>query len=152
MSIISDIGGKLAKVPDVLKQYERELASAKEILDTEGKRLETLNRENPSWLYYFDEKKSELKGLLNFVKLDVDRVRSKLYKGILNNSSYSLTDRAMNQLVNSEDAYIAVHQIQIEVEEVYDKYCAIVKAFENRGFALRNMTELRVASLEGVEY
>ena len=152
MSIISDIGGKLAKVPQVLQQYESELSKAKDILDTEGKRLETLNRENPSWLYYFDEKKSELKGLLNFVRGDVDRVRSKLYKGILDRSDYKLTDRAIGQLIDSEEAYIAVNQIKIEVEEVYDKYCAIVKAFENRGFALRNMTELRVASLEGVEY
>ena len=151
MSIITDIGGKLSRVPEVLLQYERELAQAKDILDMEGKLLETLNRENPSWLYYFDEKKSELKGLLNFVKGDVERVRAKLYKGILSNNDYTLNDRAINNLINCEDAYIAVHQIQIEVEEMYDKYSAIVRAFESRGYALKHITELRVASLEGVE-
>jgi hypothetical protein len=43
-----------------------------------------------------------------------------------------------------------VYQVLLTVEELQKKYTSVVEAFQARGYALRNITSIRVASMEDV--
>jgi hypothetical protein len=41
-------------------------------------------------------------------------------------------------------------ELYLEVKDLHDRYAAVVDAFRSRGFALNNITKIRVAALEDV--
>ena len=39
-------------------------------------------------------------------------------------------------------------QLYLEVKDLHDRYAGVVDGFRSRGFALNNITKIRVSSLE----
>lgn len=148
MTIITQIGEKFEKLADVLSDYDKELDNIEDILSLKNKTVEKANMENPTWQSYYDQKKIEL-GILNkYFEMEVARVRGKLFYRMKENNQVSLNEREINQYINNEEAYLDIYQISLEVREMYQKYTAVIEAFKTRGYALNNITKLRVASLE----
>ena len=48
----------------------------------------------------------------------------------------------------NEPAYLRMKEYLLEVKELYDKYEAVVNAYQVRGYAINNLTKLRVANIE----
>lgn len=151
MSRIEDLGIKLEKLPDVLAEYDAELEKAEERIDIKGKNLEKANREQPAWLHYYDQRRIELKTLNNYFEMKVKKVRGKLYRSYTEKSMIELTDRAKDKYIDNEVAYLDMYEVYLEINEMYEKYCAVVTAFQQRGYSLNNITKVRVASLEDAE-
>ena len=97
---------------------------------------------------FYDEKRSELKSIVDFVEKKVDAVRGKLLRKYIENYTRDISDRMREKLVDAEPEYIGMHEIYLEAKEVYDKYVSIMDAFKLRGFALRDVTALRINKLE----
>ncbi len=151
MSRIPDLGTKFAKLPDVLAEYDSALDDVEELIRIKGKKLEGANMENPTWQSYYDQKRIELKTLTDYMDMEVARVRGKLFGGYKKGKfSYELNEREINQHINNEEAYLNMYQLYLEVKEMLEKYKAVVDAFTTRGYALNNITKIRVASLEDV--
>lgn len=151
MSRIPDLGEKHALLPDVLAQYEDELIGLDEKLAIKGKRLEVANVENAAWQSYFDQRKIELYTLVKFMDQEVQRVRGKLFRSYKENHSRELNEREIGRYIDNEDAYLLMNQLYLEVKEIHGKFESAVNAFTTRGYALNNITKIRVASLEDVE-
>ena len=150
MSKIPELGAKFKNLPKVLAEYDSALDDVEELIKIKGKKLEGANMENPTWASYYDQKRIELKTLTDFFDMEVARVRGKLFRNYKEKSGYSLNERETNQYVNNEEAYLNMYQMYLEVKEMLDKYKAVVDAFTTRGYALNNITKIRVASLEDV--
>ena len=150
MSRILDIKENLAKLPALLVEYEDALNDYESHLSIQGKRLEKANMENPTWQIYYDQKRIELHTLLKFMDAEVDRVRGKLFRSYKENHSRQLSEREINRYIDNEQAYLSMNEIKLEVQEIHDKYHAVVEAFRVRGYALNNITKARCASLEDV--
>jgi hypothetical protein len=144
----SDHKIKFANLPAMLEQYERELAEAEQHLAIKGKKLEHANRENPTWQHYYDARRIELATLVKYMEMQVARVRGKLFKSYSEHNQRDFSDKAKNQMIDNEPAYLNVYELYLEVEEMYKKYQAVVDAFTSRGYALNNITKIRVAALE----
>mgnify|MGYP001554068142 CR=1 FL=1 len=151
MSRILDISGKLENLVDVLAEYEDALKGVEDHIEVKGKLLEKANVENPAWQNFYDQKKIELHTLMKYMDAEVQRVRSKLFRSFKENHSRELNEREINRYIDSEPAYLTMNELKLEVQEMYDKYSAVVEAFRVRGYALNNITKIRVASLEDVE-
>lgn len=151
MSRIADLGKDYINLPTLLETYENDLTNAKHQLEIKGKKLEIANSENSAWLHYYDQRKVELHTLVKFFKTEEERVRGKIFKSYKENMSRALGEREINRYIDHEDAYLFVHSLLIEVEEVYELYQSTVNAFISRNYALSNITKIRVASLEYVE-
>lgn len=151
MSRIPDLGKKHAELPSILEEYEAEIDNAKPILEIKGKRLEAANTENAAWKNYYNQKRIELYTLTKYFEAEVTRVRGKLFRSYKENHTRELNEREILKYIDNEKAYLDMNELYLEVKEMYEKYQAIVDAFTERGYALTNITKIRVASLEDVE-
>lgn len=158
MSKILDLGDKKSKdlkerfknLGDILAVYDGELKNAEQDLAIKGKSLENANRENPSHYAFYDQRRMELKTLVDYMENQVQRTRGILFKNFTDNYNRELSDRAKNQYIDGEQAYLDIYEIFLEVQDVYRQYESVVEALKLRGYALKNITEIRVHQLENV--
>lgn len=151
MSLIPDLAmkdGVPTGLPDIIANYESELVEAKENLIIKGKTLEKANFENPTWQLYYDQRRVELHTLLKYLDGLVASARGKLFRSYTETYQRDISDRAKDQYINNEPAYLDMYEIYLEIKDVHDRYQAICDAYKSRGYALNNITKIRVASLE----
>lgn len=151
MSLIPDLGPKYKNLPRILQEFEDELQQANAQLEKHGKLLEMCLSENSAHMHYYDERRNRLRTLVKYFKMEVERVRSELYKSYTENYSRALSPQQVSKYIDHEPAYLEIYQILLEVEEVYDQYTSVVENFKSRGFELQYITKLRIASLEFTE-
>ena len=92
----------------------------------------------------------ELKTLVDFVDNQVQRTRGRLFRNFTENFQRDLSDRAKDKYIDGEQAFLDIYEIYLEVKEVYDQYASVVEALKFRGYALNNITKIRVANMENV--
>lgn len=149
MSLKEEFGENYKNLNGMIEPYLADLVNMEPYLKVSGKTLEEANREQPQWFSYFDERRVELHTWLKFFEAEIARVRSKLLKG-MENYALDLSDRMKEKYIDGEEAYLAVYEKYLAIKEVHDQYASAVESFRMRGFALNNITKIRVASLEDV--
>lgn len=148
MSRIADLGDNAEKLSSVLEEYEKALTGVEEVIEIKGKKLEHANRENPTWQLYYDQKRIELSTIVKYLELQINRVRGKHFVRFTETYQRELSDRAKDKYIDNEANVLAWNELYLEAKELYDKYQAVCDAFQSRGYALNNITKIRVASLE----
>lgn len=151
MTRIAALGSKLEHLPDILERYENELDGAELQIKLEGKKLEHANVENASWQVFYDQRRIELKTVVDYLDARVQKIRGRLFRSYTESHQRELSDRAKDKYIDNEQAFLDMYELYLEAKELYNKYQAVVDAFTTRGYALNNITKIRVASLEDVE-
>ncbi len=143
----------LDKIYDLLEMYDAESAEYKENLRIKGKTHGEANRENASWLAYYDERRVELQSVKNYLEMEIAKIRGKLFKAYTEGhmSNVALGERAKDKYIDQEPEYLKRKRAFLEVEELLEKYKSIIRAFEQRGYDLRNLTQLKVAAVDNIE-
>jgi len=149
LSIKRDLGEHYKNLGQMLLPYIAELENKDEDLKIKGKTIEEANREQPQNLSYYDERRVELKTLVRFFECEIARVRSKLLKG-MEQYPRDLSDRMKEKYIDDDESYLSVYEQYLSVKELYGLYESLVDSFRARGFALNNITKIRVAALEDV--
>jgi len=144
-------GIPVERIPDLLHIYEEELKGYEANLKVKGKTIGEANKENASWMAYYDERRIEINSVIKFLEVEIARIRGKLYKSFTEGYPVDLGERAKERYIDNEPAFLKRKKVLLEVEELYSKYQGIVKAFEQRGYDLRNLTQLKVAAIDNVE-
>lgn len=149
MSRIADIKKALKKdtlttLNVLLTEYDLLLKDVEQNISLKGKTLEQANKEQASLLFFYDEKLRELLIIEDFMKAWVDKIRGQLFETIINRSGRDLSDRAINQIIDSKDEYLNAYELYLEIKELAEKFEAVVESYKQRGFSLRNITELRI--------
>lgn len=148
MSVIFDVKPDLTNLVEILDRYETAIQELKGELQLKGKQLALANSENPSYLAYYDERKTELKSIMQFVEMKMDEVRGGIWKRLTEVHSRELTHRDKEVYLKAEPEYLKLYQLFLCVQEMYNRYCVAVEAFIARGFSLRNITNARVAQVD----
>jgi len=148
---ISQLGTTFELLPEVLDGFEKDLELVPNIVAIEGKLLERANVEQAAQQLYYDTKRRELRTILKYVELRKDKVYGQLFKAYTETHSRELSDRGKEKYINNEQEYLTIQEIYLEVEELYEKYDAVIEAFKMRGYALNNITKIRVSSLENTQ-
>lgn len=148
MSIILQIKPDLSNLGDILDTYEQAFESFKDDVRLNGKQIGKANSENPSLLAYYDERRAELKSILQFVEMHLDKIRGELWQQYTEVHSRELNAKDKEMYIKKDPKYLKVYQLFLCVQELYNKYIAAVDAFVNRGFSLRNISNLRVAQVD----
>ena len=148
MSIIAELGEGNKNLLNLIERYETALEDVEENLGIKGKKLELANSEHPGWQSYYDERRIELHTLVKYFEMQTNKVRGKLFRDYTENYSRVLADRAIDKYIDKEDAYLKAYGLYLEVKEIHDQYVRVVEAFRSRGFALNNITKIRVAAME----
>ena len=148
MSLLERLGENNKNLPDILAEYEKGLDTVEDDLKIKGKRLETANTEHPSYQLYYGSRRADLHSLLKYFEGKTAAARGKLFRKYTEKYSRELSDRQKDKYIDNEDEYLLQYEIYLEIKSVYEKYEAVCDAFRSRGFALNNITKIRVASLE----
>lgn len=148
MSRIPNLGKDLERLPDFISEYEQDIVDAKKHIAIDGKSLALANKEQASWQVYYAMRRSEVYVVLKYMEFLVEKTRGRLFKSYTERGNRDLSDRAKERYIDNEDIYLSKHELYLEVKEIYDKFDAIVDGFKSRGFALNNLTRLRIESLE----
>lgn len=151
MSRIDDLGEKNENLPEILEEYQLVLDQAKGHIQLSGKRIDLANIEQASWLAYYDERRAELRTLDKWLENEVGRVRGRLFKALTENNARDLSDRAKEKYIDTEPAYNNMFCVYLEIHEMYEQFISVVDAFKARGFALNNITRLKVAQVEDAQ-
>jgi len=148
LSIIAELGDGNENLKTILDRYDAALEDVEENLIIKGKKLEHANREHPGWQSYYDERRIELHTLVKYFEAQVNKVRGKLFKDYTETYSRELTDRGKDKYIDKEESYLNIYEVYLEVKETHDQFVRVVDAFKSRGFALNNITKIRVAAME----
>lgn len=148
MSIIFEVKDDNSNLPDIIAQYDDMLKDYRDDLEIEGKTLQKANLEQASMLAYYDERRIELYTLQKHYENKLNEVKGKLWVGYTENFSISLAATDKTQYIMREERYLEYCQYILIVSELHKKFESIVEAFKSRGFALRNITNARVAAIE----
>lgn len=150
--MIQDIIAKLQRetvtLQAVLVPYYEDLDNAEVRIKLKGKTIGEANKEHGSWFFTYNVKRRELEALSNWYEAKVAAARGRLFKKFTENFSIELSDRAKDKYIDKEAEYLTVYEDYLTVKELEEAYKAVVEAFEQRGYSLRNITDLRVAGLD----
>lgn len=148
MSVILEINADLSNLGAILNQYDRAFESFEDDVKLKGKQIGQANSENPSLLAYYDERRAELKSIMQFVEMHLDKIKGELWQQYTEVHSRELNAKDKEMYIKKDPKYLKVYQLFLCVQELYSKYVAAVDAFVNRGFSLRNISNLRVAQVD----
>ena len=148
MSLIECLGKDYKNLPDIIAEYEKGLENVKPHLLLENKKLETANVEQPGWQLYYESRRAELHSLVKFFESKTAAVQGELFRKYTEKYTRELSDRQKDKYITNEKKYLNQYEIYLEIKEIYEKYVAVCNAFVSRGYALNNITKIRVASIE----
>ncbi len=148
MSNLNNLRKDIGNLTDILIKFDREIDLAPERLALAGKTIAHANKEQATWIVYYDSLRAEIQSVVKYLSMMVNKTRGQLTRRYTENYSRDLGDRLKDKYIDHDQEYLNVYELLLEAEEVLDKYKAIVDAFKARGFALRNIVEARVHQIE----
>lgn len=151
MSTISDIGDEsLRGLPAAMVRIENKIKDWKTDIRLDGKNLQSAVVEQPSLLAYYDQITVEANTIVKYIAMLEKKVRGERLKYIKEHAAHDYTDTALQRLIDGDKEYIKMHQVLLEVEELYDKCKSIVESFKQRSYCLNNIVKIRESELENI--
>lgn len=139
----------MALLPNFLMYYEDQLKEAKLDAIVSGS-VEKQLRDLPGITEHRFNQLQEIEALLNYLNIQLRKIRQKHYKLFLEHYGKSLTSRDAQIYADAEDEVID-HEVLInEMALLRNKYLGILKAIEAKNFQLGHITRLRTAGLEDI--
>jgi hypothetical protein len=132
----------------IVEEYEEHLSDAPNRLAIKGKTLQQANVEHAQWMFFYDQKRIELYILKKHMEKEVARVRGKLWVQYTEVHTRELNARDKDNYINQEKSFLNKDELMLIVQELHDKYAALVDAYKSRGYALNNIVKLRTSSIE----
>lgn len=145
----SKVVASLGAIPDFIVHYENELVQAKREISTYGnieKNLASL----PGVTEHRFNQLQEIEAVLNYLNIQLRKIRQKHYKKYLEAYNRALTSRDAEKYAEAEDEVIDMETIINEVALLRNKWLAIMKGLESKNFMLGHIVRLRVAGQEDV--
>jgi hypothetical protein len=139
----------LSEIPNFLYYYEQQLASAKGEIAIRG-RVEKSLSDLPGITEYRFNQLQEIEAILNYLNLQLRKIRQKHYKKYLEGYNRALTSRDAERYAEAEDEVIDMETIINEVALLRNKWLGVMKGIESKNFMLGHVVRLRTAGMEDV--
>jgi len=141
--VSQDIGA----IPDFIAFYETELEHAKRDINISGiveKNMSAL----PGITAYRFNQLQEMEAVLNFLNIQLRKIRRKHFQKYLEHYARALTSRDAEKYVDGEQEVIDYETIINEVALLRNRWLGIMKALESKNFMLGHMVRLKTAGME----
>lgn len=141
--------GDLGQIPGFINHYDAELIAAKRDVVITGiveKGLANL----PGITEHRFNQLQEIEAVLNFLNIQLRKIRRKHFQKYLEAYARSLTSRDAEKYVDGEDEVIDFETIINEVALLRNRWLGIMKGLESKNFMLGHVVRLRTAGMEDV--
>jgi hypothetical protein len=149
MNWYTKITADLAQIPSFILYYENELEKARQDVRIYGK-VEKNLADLPGITEYRFSQLQEVEAVLNYLNIQLNKIRRKHFQKYLENYNRSLSSREAEKYVDGEDEVIDYETIINDVALVRNKWLGIMKGLESKNFQLGHITKLRVAGMEDI--
>jgi uncharacterized protein YfdQ (DUF2303 family) len=145
----SKVTADLSAIPDFIVHYEKELEDARSDCRVGGiveKNITNL----PGITEHRFNQLQEIEAVLNFLNIQLRKVRRKHFQKYLEGYARALTSRDAEKYVDGEDEVIDFETLINEVALLRNKFLGIMKAMESKNFMLGHIVRLRAAGMEDI--
>jgi len=149
MTWYNKITNDLSVLPDFIVFYENELEKARNEVRVYGK-VEKNLADLPGITEYRFNQLQEIEAVLNFLNIQLRKIRRKHFQKYLEGYARALTSRDAEKYVDGEQEVIDFEVIINEIALLRNKWLGILKAIESKNFMLGHLVRLRTAGMEDI--
>jgi hypothetical protein len=147
MGWYSEVSRDISKIPDAVLHYENELLSAKQEVKLKGN-VERAAAEMPGIVEHRFNQLQEIEAILNYLNIELRRLRSSYFKKYLENYQRALSSRDVEKYVDGEADVVDYEKIINEFALLRNKWLGVLKALDQKQWQITNVVKLRVAGME----
>jgi len=89
--------------------------------------------------------------VLNYLNIELKRVRRRHFQKYLENYARALTSRDAEKYVDGEDEVVDFETLINEVALMRNRWLGIMKSLESKNFMLGHVVRLRTAGMEDIQ-
>ena len=141
--IARDIG----QIPNAVAYYEQELDQAKYEVKIKGN-LEKNSAAMPGIVEQRFNQLQEIEAILNYLNIELRRLRSTFFKKYLENYQRALSSRDVEKYVDGEADVVDYEKIINEFALLRNKWLGLLKGLDQKQWQITNVVKLRVAGME----
>jgi hypothetical protein len=141
--------GDLGQIPGCIDFFEKELVGARNDIAIRGN-VEKNIAALPGITEYRFNQLQEIDAILNFLNLQLRKIRQKHYKKYLEGYNRALTSRDAEKYAEAEDEVIDMETIINEVALLRNKWLGVMKGLESKNFMTGHVVRLRTAGMEDI--
>lgn len=149
MSWYSKVSKDIAELPDCIEYFYRELDQAKAEAKIYGN-IEKASASLPGIVEQRFSQLQEIEAILEYLNIELRRVRSKAFKKYLENYQRALSSRDVEKYVDGEADVVDMEKIINEFAMLRNQWLGIIKALDIKQWQLGNIIKLRTAGLEDI--
>jgi hypothetical protein len=139
----------LSVIPEFIDYYEKELVAARSELVIKGS-VERAVANLPGLTEYRFGQLQEMEATLEYLNIQLRKVKQKHYKKYLEAYQRALTSRDAERYAEAEDEVIDMETIINEVALLRNKWLGVMKGLESKNFMLGHISRLRTAGMEDI--
>jgi len=147
MGWYSRISRDISEIPLAIEYFENELASAKSEVKIKGS-IERAAAEMPGIVEHRFNQLQELEAILEYLNIELRRLRSSYFKKYLENYQRALSSRDVEKYVDGEVDIVDYEKIINEFALIRNKWLGVLKALDQKQWQITNIVKLRVAGME----
>lgn len=147
MGWYSRISRDISQIPEAIQYFEDELVSARLEVKVSGS-IEKAAANMPGIVEHRFNQLQELEAILEYLNIELRRLRSSYFKKYLENYQRALSSRDVEKYVDGEADVVDYEKIINEFALIRNKWLGVLKALDQKQWQLTNIVKLRVAGME----
>jgi hypothetical protein len=147
MGWYSNISRDINQIPAAIQYFETELVDAKLEVKLKGN-VERAASEMPGIVEHRFNQLQELEAILNYLNIELRRLRSSFFKQYLENYQRALSSRDVEKYVDGEADVVDYEKIINEFALMRNKWLGLLKGLDQKQWQITNVVKLRVAGME----
>ena len=149
MNWYSKVSKDIAHLPGCIDYYYLELDQARAEVKIHGN-VEKSSAALPGLVAQRFNQLQEIEGILEYLNIELRRLRSKTFKKYLENYQRALTSRDVDKYVDGEADVVDMEKIINEFALLRNQWLGIIKGLDIKQWQLSNIIKLRTAGMEDV--
>ena len=146
----SRVTADLGTIPDFIAHYERELEDAKRECRIGGL-VERNIKDLPGITEHRFNQLQEIEAILNYLNIQLRRIRRRHFKKYLENYARQLTARDAEKYVDGEDEVVDFESLINEVALLRNRWLGIMKGLDTKQWQMGHIVRLRTAGMEDIQ-
>jgi hypothetical protein len=143
------ITSSLNELPNFISFSQSEIQKAKQDVGIHG-HVETNIKELPGVTEHRFYQLQEVEAVLEYLNIELRRIRRKHFKSYLENYQRSLSSRDVEKYVDGEDEVVNFEILINEVALLRNQWLGIMKGLDTKQWQLGHIVKLRTAGMEDI--
>ena len=149
MNWYTKVSQDISVIPDFITYYENEILQAKAEVKIKGN-VEKNIAALPGITEHRFNQLQEIEAVLQFLNLQLRKIRRKHFQKYLEAYNRALTDRTAEKYVDGEDEVVDYEVLINEVALLRNKWLGVMKGLDAKQWQMGHIVRLRTAGMEDI--